>query len=220
MEPFRGRPPGPPRARLPGVGADLHGLQLRLLLLHRPGRSRAGAEPAAGGHRRGGERPRGRRRARGDAPRPERQLVGGTSSRTSARSSGSSCARSTPFRGSSGSVSRARIRRTSDGDRRRECEAVCEHTHLPLQSGSSRVLKRMRRTYGRERYLALVERLRRDPRSRAHHRHHRRLPGGDRGRLRRDARGRGGGAVRRRTVAYSPRQGTEAAAMPEQVPRR
>jgi tRNA-2-methylthio-N6-dimethylallyladenosine synthase len=41
-----------------------------------------------------------------------------------------------------------------------ECGAVCEHVHLPLQSGSSRVLKRMRRTYDRERYLALVERLR------------------------------------------------------------
>jgi tRNA-2-methylthio-N6-dimethylallyladenosine synthase len=41
-----------------------------------------------------------------------------------------------------------------------ECASVCEHVHLPLQSGSSRVLKRMRRTYDRERYLALVERLR------------------------------------------------------------
>jgi tRNA-2-methylthio-N6-dimethylallyladenosine synthase len=41
-----------------------------------------------------------------------------------------------------------------------ECDAVCEHTHLPLQSGSTRILKAMRRTYGRERYLALVERLR------------------------------------------------------------
>jgi tRNA-2-methylthio-N6-dimethylallyladenosine synthase len=41
-----------------------------------------------------------------------------------------------------------------------ECDAVCEHVHLPLQSGSSRVLKRMRRTYDRERYLALVGRLR------------------------------------------------------------
>jgi tRNA-2-methylthio-N6-dimethylallyladenosine synthase len=37
-----------------------------------------------------------------------------------------------------------------------ECETVCEHAHLPLQSGSSRVLKAMRRTYGRERYLRLV----------------------------------------------------------------
>jgi tRNA-2-methylthio-N6-dimethylallyladenosine synthase len=41
-----------------------------------------------------------------------------------------------------------------------ECDAVCEHVHLPLQSGSSRVLKRMRRTYDRARYLALAERLR------------------------------------------------------------
>jgi tRNA-2-methylthio-N6-dimethylallyladenosine synthase len=41
-----------------------------------------------------------------------------------------------------------------------ECEAVCEHTHLPLQSGSTRILKAMRRTYGRDRYLALAERLR------------------------------------------------------------
>jgi tRNA-2-methylthio-N6-dimethylallyladenosine synthase len=41
-----------------------------------------------------------------------------------------------------------------------ECDAVCEHAHLPLQSGSSRVLKRMRRTYDRDRYLRLVERLR------------------------------------------------------------
>nr|MBA3412054.1 radical SAM protein [Actinomycetota bacterium] len=37
---------------------------------------------------------------------------------------------------------------------------VCEHVHLPLQSGSSRILKAMRRTYDRERYLRLVERLR------------------------------------------------------------
>src|SRR5437870_578474 len=40
------------------------------------------------------------------------------------------------------------------------CAAVCEHAHLPLQSGSTRILKAMRRTYSRERYLALVERLR------------------------------------------------------------
>ena len=41
-----------------------------------------------------------------------------------------------------------------------ECSSVCEHVHLPLQSGSSGVLKRMRRTYDRERYLRLVDRLR------------------------------------------------------------
>jgi tRNA-2-methylthio-N6-dimethylallyladenosine synthase len=41
-----------------------------------------------------------------------------------------------------------------------ECASVCEHAHLPLQSGSSRVLKSMRRTYSRERYLKLVDELR------------------------------------------------------------
>jgi tRNA-2-methylthio-N6-dimethylallyladenosine synthase len=41
-----------------------------------------------------------------------------------------------------------------------ECEAVCEHVHLPLQSGSSRLLKRMRRTYDRDRYLRLADKLR------------------------------------------------------------
>src|SRR6266516_7163505 len=41
-----------------------------------------------------------------------------------------------------------------------ECAAVCEHTHLPLQSGSTRILKAMRRTYSRERYLKLGGELR------------------------------------------------------------
>ena len=41
-----------------------------------------------------------------------------------------------------------------------ECASVCEQLHLPLQSGSTRILKRMRRTYSRERYLDLVGRIR------------------------------------------------------------
>jgi tRNA-2-methylthio-N6-dimethylallyladenosine synthase len=41
-----------------------------------------------------------------------------------------------------------------------DCAAVCEQVHLPLQSGSSRILKGMRRTYSRERYLELAGRLR------------------------------------------------------------
>ncbi|TML89666.1 MAG: tRNA (N6-isopentenyl adenosine(37)-C2)-methylthiotransferase MiaB [Actinobacteria bacterium] len=41
-----------------------------------------------------------------------------------------------------------------------ECATVCEHAHLPLQSGSTRILKAMRRTYGRERYFELVGDLR------------------------------------------------------------
>jgi tRNA-2-methylthio-N6-dimethylallyladenosine synthase len=38
--------------------------------------------------------------------------------------------------------------------------AVCEHVHLPMQSGSSRVLKRMLRRYTREQYLDVASRLR------------------------------------------------------------
>jgi tRNA-2-methylthio-N6-dimethylallyladenosine synthase len=38
--------------------------------------------------------------------------------------------------------------------------AVCEHVHLPMQSGSTRVLKRMLRRYSREGYMECVERIR------------------------------------------------------------
>ena len=41
-----------------------------------------------------------------------------------------------------------------------EVPAVCEHVHLPAQSGSSAVLRRMLRRYTREGYLAVVDRLR------------------------------------------------------------
>jgi tRNA-2-methylthio-N6-dimethylallyladenosine synthase len=101
-----------------------------------------------------------------------------------------------------------------------ECAAVCEHAHLPLQSGSTRILKAMRRTYSRERYLRLVEELRAA------------IPDlaltsdlivGFPGETERDfaetvsavEEVRYDGAF---TFVYSPRQGTEAAAMPDQVP--
>jgi tRNA-2-methylthio-N6-dimethylallyladenosine synthase len=101
-----------------------------------------------------------------------------------------------------------------------ECNAVCEHTHLPLQSGSTRVLKAMRRTYSRERYLRLVGDLRAS------------VPDlalttdiivGFPGETEEDFRetlevveevGFDGAF----TFVYSPRQGTEAAASSEQVP--
>jgi tRNA-2-methylthio-N6-dimethylallyladenosine synthase len=41
-----------------------------------------------------------------------------------------------------------------------ELPSVCQHIHLPLQSGSSRVLKEMRRTYNRERYMDRVALIR------------------------------------------------------------
>ncbi|HHW92736.1 MAG TPA: tRNA (N6-isopentenyl adenosine(37)-C2)-methylthiotransferase MiaB [Firmicutes bacterium] len=42
----------------------------------------------------------------------------------------------------------------------RDCAKVCEHFHLPIQSGSNRILERMNRGYTREDYLDLVKRIR------------------------------------------------------------
>ena len=42
----------------------------------------------------------------------------------------------------------------------KDCDKVCKHMHLPLQSGSSRVLKEMNRHYDKEKYLDEVKRLR------------------------------------------------------------
>ena len=42
----------------------------------------------------------------------------------------------------------------------KECDKVCKHLHLPLQSGSSRILKIMNRSYDKEKYLDEVKRLR------------------------------------------------------------
>ncbi|MBA3302055.1 MAG: tRNA (N6-isopentenyl adenosine(37)-C2)-methylthiotransferase MiaB [Thermoleophilaceae bacterium] len=41
-----------------------------------------------------------------------------------------------------------------------ELRSVCEHIHLPLQAGSSRILKAMRRTYDRGRYMDRVAMIR------------------------------------------------------------
>jgi len=101
-----------------------------------------------------------------------------------------------------------------------ECESVCEHAHLPLQSGSTRVLKAMRRTYSRERYLLLVDKLRSSIPDLA-------LttdlivgfPGETEAEFEETV-----SAVEEVgydgafTFVYSPRHGTEAASMPDQVP--
>ena len=44
----------------------------------------------------------------------------------------------------------------------KESEKICRHLHLPLQSGSTRILKAMNRKYTKEQYLELVEKIRRE----------------------------------------------------------
>jgi tRNA-2-methylthio-N6-dimethylallyladenosine synthase len=100
------------------------------------------------------------------------------------------------------------------------CRPLCEHVHFPLQSGSDRVLRRMRRGYRRRRYLEILGNLRAA------------IPGvafstdiivGFPGETEEDFRqtlelveeARFDSAF---TFQYSPRPGTEAAGMPDQVP--
>jgi len=44
----------------------------------------------------------------------------------------------------------------------KECNKVCNHVHLPVQSGSNDVLNRMNRRYTKEHYLNLVEKLKKE----------------------------------------------------------
>jgi tRNA-2-methylthio-N6-dimethylallyladenosine synthase len=101
-----------------------------------------------------------------------------------------------------------------------ECPAVCEHTHLPLQSGSSRILKAMRRTYSRERFVRLANELREAIPDLALSTD---LIVGFPGETEDDFREtveavEEVGFDSAFTFVFSPRNGTEAATMPDQVP--
>ena len=102
-----------------------------------------------------------------------------------------------------------------------ECPSVCEHIHFPLQSGSDRVLKAMRRSYRSDRYLDWLRLIREA------------IPGiavstdvivGFPGETEEDfedtleavSEGRFDQAY---TFQYSPRAATPAASMPEQIPK-
>lgn len=99
-------------------------------------------------------------------------------------------------------------------------DKVCEHLHLPVQSGSSRLLQRMNRGYSREEYLQLVQRIKQA------------IPNislttdiivGFPGETAEDHQAtldlvKEVGFSSSFTFLYSPRQGTPAATMPEQVP--
>ena len=108
------RPPADPaRARVPGLAADLPGLQLRLLLLHRPLDPRARGQPRPGRAARRGRGAGRRRRPRGDAAGAERQQLRPRAAEADAGSASPSCWRgSTRSRESSGSATPARTRRT------------------------------------------------------------------------------------------------------------
>ena len=155
---LRGRPAGA------GTGPDgvRHGtarLRLPVHLLHRPVHARAGAEPPARGRR-----PRGRRHwPRAAPPRSRcwgRPSTAITTARTTSRIC---CARWARWAG----IRRLRFTSpypTDFTDRVIEAmastPAVCEHVHLPVQSGSDAVLRRMLRRYTRARYLEVVASLR------------------------------------------------------------
>ncbi len=103
----------------------------------------------------------------------------------------------------------------------RDLPAVCEHLHLPAQSGSTRILERMKRRYTREQYLGLVDRLREEVEGLAlttdliigfpgerEEDFHRTMTLVERCRF--------DGAF---TFVFSPRPGTEAADLPGRVPK-
>ena len=161
------RPPADEaRARVPGLGADLGRLQLRA--------ARTASCPRRAGAR--SSRPPGELVAEVERLAARRACA---RSRCSARTStptGATCPRGGKAtfaelladgrrrrRDRARSATRARTRRTCArtwSARTPSCDALCEHIHLPLQSGSSRVLKAMRRTYDRGRYLDRVALIR------------------------------------------------------------
>ena len=163
FEGFSGPPAGEARARVPGLGADLGRLQLRLRLLHRPqtrGRevSRRPDELvaeieglAADGVREVTLLGQNVNSYGRDLPRDERITFAELLRRVDAVAG----------------IERIRYTSPHPKDMREdvirahaELPALCSHIHLPLQSGSSRILKAMRRTYNRERYLDRVAQIR------------------------------------------------------------
>ena len=201
------RPPAAEaRARRPGVDADLRRLQLPLLVLHRPVHARARGLAAARRAGRGGPPAGRRRRHRDHAARPERQRLrprpaaGARDVRAAARASSTRSTGVAPHPlHEPAPEGHARGRHPRPRRARRRLRA-----HPPAAAG--RLVADPQGDAPHLHARALPGPRRADPRARpgrrAHDRHHRRLPGRDRGRLRRDARGRRGGRLRRRVHVH------------------
>ena len=164
FESFTGRLPAKRARELPRVGPDQRRLQLRVLVLHRPVHARAARSrrpPSELVARSGGSPPTASARSR---------CSDRTSTPTAATCRGNDRASFAELLAVVDGVEGIeRIRYTSPHPKdmredviraHAELPALCEHIHLPLQSGSSPILKRMRRTYTRERYLDRVAMIR------------------------------------------------------------
>ena len=118
-----------------------HGLQLDLLVLHRAGRARPRALARGGRHRGRGRAPRRRRRPRADAARARTSTPGAATCRSP---SGSGFGGLLRLLDAIDGIERIRYTSPHPKDMRDDVIAahasapsVCEHVHLPLQSGST-----------------------------------------------------------------------------------
>ena len=216
---------GQARPRVPGLGADQRRLQLRLLVLHRPLDPRPRGEP--------------RRRA-SSSTRSGALAADGVREVTLLGQNVNSYGRDLPARArhlrascSASSMRVAgidRIRYTSPHPKdmredviraHAELPSLCEHIHLPLQSGSSAGAQADAPDLHAG---ALPRPCRADPRARARLRAHARTSSSASPARPRRTSSRPSGLPRQVgydgafTFIYSPRRGTEAATLPDQIP--
>ena len=150
------------RLDLQRLGVDLGRLQQHLHLLHRARAARQGEGPPPRRDPRRDPGARRRRRHRGHPARPERQLL----RRRVRRPAGvrqAAARRRRRSTGSSASASPARTPRpspTTSSTRWPRRPTVMPQLHMPLQSGSDRILKAMRRSYRSEKFLGILDRVR------------------------------------------------------------
>ena len=164
VDALRRRPSRPARAAVSGLGAGVDGLQLQVRLLHRPAQCGGGSSRAAAG-----EIVAEVTALAADGVR-EITLLGqnvNSYGRDLLPEVKTGFAELLDACDAVDGIERIRFTSPHPKDFRPDvieamasCAAVCEHAHLPLQSGSTRVLKRMRRTYSRERYVELVADMR------------------------------------------------------------